>query len=207
MPAAFKPMNTIRISRHLIIVVIVLAAAIFIWTAVHALFYAPDTAIDLPAAALTTAISTSSEPTRLQIPALHIDANVQYLGINAAGNMQAPDNFVDVGWYKYGIVPGYPGSAVIDGHVDNGLALAGVFKHLDEINVGDDVYIVTRGGSKLHFVVTRTALYSYANAPTALIFAYSDVPHLNLITCAGTWIAGKDTYDQRLVVFTQLAAS
>ncbi|OGG53941.1 hypothetical protein A3H16_02875 [Candidatus Kaiserbacteria bacterium RIFCSPLOWO2_12_FULL_53_8] len=184
-----------------------LAIAVFLYVAVHALFYASDSGVSAPTSTMIAVVSTSSKPVHLQIPSLHIDANVQHVGINAAGNMQTPDNYTDVGWYKYGTVPGYSGSAVIDGHVDNGLALAGVFKHLGDIELGDDVYIITQGGSKLHFVVTGIELYPYSDAPTDLIFGQNYAPRLNLITCAGTWVAGKKTYSERLVVFTQLSTS
>jgi sortase A len=191
----------------MVAVITVLAIAIFVWTALRALFYAPDSEARVPTWAMIAIAPDSSKPVRLQIPSLHIDANVQNVGLNAMGNVQAPDNFTDVGWYKYGTVPGYLGSAVIDGHVDNGLALSGVFKHLEDIKVGDQVYIITQGGSKLHFVVTDIVQYPYTNAPINLIFGQNDTPRLNLITCTGTWVAGKDTYSERLVVFTKLSPS
>ena len=200
-------MSTQPFFVRVVAVITVLAIAIFLWTFLHALFYAPDSEASVPTWAMIAIAPTSSKPVRLQIPSLHIDANVQDLGLNAMGNVQAPDNFTDVGWYKYGTVPGYVGSAVIDGHVDNGLALSGVFKHLGDIKVGDQVYIITRGGAKLHFVVTDIAQYPYNNAPINLIFGRNDSTRLNLITCTGTWVAGDKTYSERLVVFTKLSTS
>src|SRR5262249_51609088 len=120
------------------------AVVIFAWTAVHALFYAPDETFAPSGAAVVA--PTSSDPARLIIPSLSIDANVQYVGVKKDGSMGTPDNFTDVAWYRYGTIPGQLGSAVIDGHVDNGLALAGVFKHLQDIKVGDDVYVGTKDG-------------------------------------------------------------
>lgn len=183
---------------------LVMAAALIVfgWTLVHALWYAPDGS---PTGAVVAA--TSSDPTRLVIPALNISANVQYVGVNAQGNMRAPDNFTDVAWYDPGVVPGQLGSAVIDGHVDNGLGLDGVFKHLQDIAIGNDVYVVDKNGVQLHFKVVDIETYPYENTPANTIFGRTDTARLNLITCEGVWVPSGDTYDHRLVVYTELQKS
>lgn len=181
---------------------LIAAVAIFGWTLYNSVYYSAQTTGPAPVVSVQTPVATSSEPARLIIPSLNINASVQDLGINSIGNLQAPDNFVDVGWYKYGTVPGYVGSAVIDGHVDNGLGLAGVFIHLDSIKVGDDVYVQTNSGDKLLFVVADVEVYPYQDVPTQQVFAQTDAARLNLITCDGTWVNGQDTYSQRLVVYT-----
>ncbi|MDB5266235.1 MAG: peptidase sortase [Parcubacteria group bacterium] len=146
----------------------------------------------------------SAYPTRLAIPSLGIDANVQHVGINAKGNMATPNNFTDVSWYKPGTVPGEIGSAVMAGHVDNGLALSGVFKHLEDLKPGDDVYVTRGDGTTLHFRVDEAILYPYQDVPTSSVFTSADGIHLNLVTCTGDWVPGQKTYDQRLVVYTTL---
>ena len=156
----------------------------------------------------TVVIATSTVsryPSRLLIPSLHINANVQKVGVKKDGSMGTPNNFTDVAWYKNGVIPGDIGSAVIDGHVDNGLALAGVFKHLTDIKVGDDIYVVTAAGDKVHFVVTAVDFYNYKFVPVEDIFNNKDGSHLRLITCSGTWVPGERTYNERLVVTAVLA--
>lgn len=142
-------------------------------------------------------------PLWLRIPALRIDARVQQVGRTAAGLMANPNNFYDVGWYIGGARPGQEGSAVIAGHVDNALGLDGIFKHLNDLVVGDDVYVDTTGET-LHFRVTRTMIYSYDNVPVNELFTKTDGVYLNLVTCSGTWLFKQRTYDHRLVVYTQL---
>lgn len=127
--------------------------------------------------------------------------------MNEQGQMKAPSNFKDVGWYRYGTVPGQLGSAVMDGHVDNGLSLGGVFKRLGDIKVGDDVYVIAKDGSELHFIVRGVETYPYTTGPTERIFGANDVARLNLITCAGTWVRGDQTYSDRLVVYTTFVAT
>lgn len=199
-------MGTAWISRTIAAIVLVAAAVVFVWTLVHALFIAPGDHF-VAAAQMPYTVATSSSPVRLIIPVLNINANVQDVGVNAQGAMRAPDNFTDVAWYDQGPMPGQLGSAVIDGHVDNGLGLPGVFKHLSDIKVDDDVYVQEKDGSQLHFKVTDIATYPYQSAPTGLIFGETDAARLNLITCEGTWVPGGDTYDHRLVVFTELQST
>ncbi len=190
-----------------------IAAGVFGWTLVHAVLYAPEQSGPLPPQAQTAQTpelytsATSTHPDRLVIPSLNINAAIQYVGVNAEGNMRAPDNFTDVAWYEYGTIPGMRGSAVIDGHVDNGLGLDGVFKHLTDIKVGEDVYVRTKGGTKLHFAVFDIETYPYQGVPVQKLFMPNDAAYLNLITCEGLWVWGGDTYDHRLVVYTRLVSS
>lgn len=151
-----------------------------------------------------TNVSKYGQPSRLLIPKIGVDAKVQHVGLTAKGAMGIPSNFTDVAWYKYGPVPGEKGSAVIDGHVDNGLGLNGVFKHLSDVEVGDDMYIVDSNGTKIHFKVTDISSYPYNDAPTEEIFGKTDKAIVRLITCEGHWVKEAKTYDTRLVVSAEL---
>ena len=191
-----------KASRFLIFTLTLCAVAIFTTTIMRAFFYNPDTDIPVPA---DTKLETSplQHPVRLIIPKLEIDAKVQEVGINAKGNMGVPNNFTDAGWYKYGAVPGDTGSAVMAGHVDNGLGLSGVFKRLEELEEGDEVIVERKNGRRLTFVVTGKRSYPYDAVPTDIVFNPSGSTRLNLITCEGAWVRSEKTYDQRLVVFTK----
>ncbi|HEU5114883.1 MAG TPA: class F sortase [Candidatus Paceibacterota bacterium] len=199
-------MNTEKTKRVAIGIITALAGTVFVVTLIQAVFYSPNGEIELPQYAVPTVVSTTTGalPTRLSIPRLGIDTNVQLVGITASHNMATPHGFSDVGWYKYGTVPGNIGSAVIAGHVDNGLGLAGVFKHLNQIQRGDDIYVTNSQGEKLHFTVDRVEAFDYQNVPTDTIFNRSNAAHLNLITCEGVWVPSDRTYDHRLVVFSTL---
>src|SRR5205085_314457 len=138
---------------------------------------------------IKVAVASSDYPIRLIIPKINVSAGVQYVGVKSNGAMANPSNFTDVGWYKNGTVPGYTGSAVMGGHVDNALALSGVFKHLASLVPGDTVQVKQKDGTILDFKVDKLEYYNYLNAPAQKIFTSSDgKAHLNLITCAGTWI-------------------
>ncbi len=157
-----------------------------------------------PTGSAAVIVTPTEYPTRLIIPALSINANVQHVGLNAVGNIRTPDNFTDVAWYVDSAVPGRPGVALIDGHVDNGLGLAGVFKHLNTIKVGDTISVVTNKGTTVHFVVTSVSTYNYQKVPMAALLGPTQTPTLRLITCDGTWVPGQLTYNERLVVTAKL---
>ncbi len=194
-----------RTTRIILIFVIIAALIVFAATLVHAVWYAPADNLQVPATTTTARLVPPEEqPARLIIPAIEVDAAVQYVGVTAQGAMGVPNNFSDVAWYKYGTVPGERGSAVIDGHVDNGLSLAGVFKRLGELKPGDDVYIERKNGERTHFRVEAMETYPYQEVPLERVFNKDTDAYLNLITCGGSWIKTAKTYDQRLVVYTRL---
>ena len=209
-------------------VVIIVAICLFGFVISRAFFYYPSDEISLPqniaekitidtpptSSASTTTPSTPSATTApayimtLSIPSIKVNAHVEELGITAKGNMAAPRVFSEVGWYKYGTFPGNTGSAVIAGHVDDGLAFPAVFANLDNLKPGDDIYLQTTPATRLHFVVTGSAIYDFDASPSEVSQVFSDKSgkYLNLITCSGTWIDELRTHDKRLVVSAVLAS-
>lgn len=112
-----------------------------------------------------------------------------------------------MGWYTGGSRPGQEGTAVVAGHVDNALGLSGVFKHLGDMEMGNDVYIETTEGETLHFRVLKKEIYPYDAVPIDELFFKTGGRYLNLITCSGRWLATQHTYSHRLVVYTELVAT
>ncbi len=173
---------------------------------------APDTAslsvsIPTPSSGSPKRTSDTSAiglPTRVKIPGIGVNAPIEYVGTNAAGQMQAPSNGMNVAWYKGGARPGEAGNAVLAGHLDTFTSRYGVFTSLSKINVGDDVYITDDKDVTRHFRVARKVAYGYRDAPIDEIFGKSSSSHLNMITCNGTWDSKAHTYSQRLIVYTDL---
>ena len=192
-------------------VITIVAIGIFAVTVFRALYYIPSDEIPLSKALVKKALAEgsgtslksnlSSYPATLVIPKININANVQQVGITKKGNMATPNNFRDVGWYKYGTIPGQEGSAVIAGHLDNGLSLAAVFYNLKDLTKGDDIYVITIGNKRLHFIVTKTEMYNFNDLPSGNnIFTEGNGKFLKLITCAGSWVSEYKTHSKRLVV-------
>lgn len=153
----------------------------------------------------TVTVPKSAQPAHLKIPVLAIDAPIQNVGIARSGAIGIPTNFSDVGWYKYGPAPGAVGNAIIDGHRDNAVALPGVFKNLNDLKKGDDIYVTASSGKTFHFKVTKKELLDYDSTNTIEIFGPATTANLILITCEGTWDQSAKEYSQRLIVFTTLA--
>jgi len=140
-------------------------------------------------------------PIFLTIPKINIQANIQDLGINSDGEMDVPNNIIDVGWFKFGSRPGEKGSAVIAGHFDgeNG---KGIFANLNKLKEGDKLYVKDDHGTSFVFVVRESRIYDPGYVEE--VFNSNDSPHLNLVTCDGVWDENKKSYNKRLVVFTDL---
>jgi hypothetical protein len=167
----------------------------------------PNPATTTPAVVgLGSSFVVPGKPVRLIIPAIGVDANIQSVGLFWSGNgeMGIPTNFTDVAWYNGGPVPGMPGNAVIDGHLDGRNVKEAVFYRLGDLTPGDLVEVVDTKGASSTFQVVRVADYAYNATTTDIFSGDASKARLNLITCAGDWIKGQGIYDQRVVVFTEL---
>jgi sortase A len=193
-----------KMDKKLIGIAVFVSLIVFTNTAVNALWSGPveESAPQLQRQVFDSA--TDSPPAEISIPSIGLVTKVQAVGIGKSGNMAVPDNYQDVGWYRYGTLPGRRGSAVMAGHVNNGFGLGGVFKDLDRLKAGDQVIYKAQDGTLLTFVVEQVMVYDVEHAPTGLIFNQADYPRLNLITCDGEWSERARAYDKRRVVFTRL---
>lgn len=144
-----------------------------------------------------------SLPKRLIIPALGVDAPIEHLGQNAEGEMDSPDDWGTLSWYKPGYKPGDVGNAVIAGHYDNNFGLPAVFFRLKKLKAGDEIIVIENDGSQLTFAVTHVETYD-VRAGSHEVFGTSTVPRLNLITCNGWWSETAHNYSKRLIVFSEL---
>lgn len=143
-------------------------------------------------------------PSRLIIPKLNINANIEYVGINSNGSMAAPNNTNDVGWFDLGSLPGDKGSAVIAGHFNGNYGESAVFSNLYKLKPGDKIYVSGSNGEVITFVVHGSRLFDPGYADD--VFSPNDSAHLNLITCDGVWDAVTKSYSKRLVVFSDIAS-
>ncbi|HEY4501540.1 MAG TPA: class F sortase [Candidatus Paceibacterota bacterium] len=159
-------------------------------------------AVPLPAAQASS--SAALVPTRLKVPSLGIDAQVEEIGHKADGSMGTPKDFMHAGWWSEGSRPGEAGSAVFDGHVNNALTRAGVFEHLSQISKGDYITVSDAAGKTLVYTVSEVALYD-TDASTASLFSKTGPSRLVLITCEGEWLEDERSYDKRLVVVAKPA--
>jgi sortase (surface protein transpeptidase) len=151
-------------------------------------------------------VQSDPRPRAISIPSINLGREIIDVGIASDGKLDVPPNFTQVGWYKYGALPGSRGSAVLDGHVDNGSTIKGPFKRLREVKVGDEIFVTAADGTKQTFVVTQSKAYPTNKFPGELVFHDTSGRLLKIITCHGTYIPSIDTYDQRLIVTAELVS-
>ncbi|WP_181774399.1 class F sortase [Amycolatopsis pittospori] len=172
---------------------------------------APAPAADLPAPTGPTAPSVSGplplpaeaevSPARLTIPAIGFDqSGLIPLALGAAGELQAPERFSDVGWYRDGPVPGDPGPAVIAAHVDSRTGPAPFFR-LRDLRAGDEIRVARSDGREGVFWVDSVQRYPKDDFPTQAVYGPTPGSALRLITCGGSFDAAKRSYRDNVVVY------
>jgi LPXTG-site transpeptidase (sortase) family protein len=154
--------------------------------------------------AAPTATPVPVIPVKVAIPAIGVTAPVELVGLTSDGAMDVPKQWNDVGWYKYGPIPGTVGNAAMAGHLDSTIAPA-VFSRLGSLNAGDKVLVTLSNGTTVTFVVKQKVSYPYDAAPIAQVFGPANTANLNLITCGGSWDAFTKNYSNRIVVYTTKA--
>jgi LPXTG-site transpeptidase (sortase) family protein len=184
--------------KLLVKMIVAFAVLVFCVVIFQALFYSPSDEIPLPPNSQRVSKGDAT-PLQISIPKIGVDTQIEQVGITKKGNMATPSNFSEVGWYKYGSLPGEMGSAVFAGHVDNGLGLPAVFSRLGELKSGDEIFIFTEKGDQLRFLVLEKKEYDY-NATVEKVFTDKSGKFINLITCTGRWLESQKTHDKRLVI-------
>jgi hypothetical protein len=142
-------------------------------------------------------------PTRVRIPAIHVDSTLESLTLDRTGALNAPDRYDEAGWYAAGVVPGDNGPAVVAGHVDSTAGPA-VFFNLHTLTPGATVGI-ERGGVWVNFRVTEVDEYPKDQFPTDRVYRATPDPQLRLITCGGDFDTVHKRYYDNVVVFAVLA--
>lgn len=155
----------------------------------------------------TTPPIVVSQPVRLQVASISVNALITPVGMNATGNMDIDENPTQLAWYKLGPKPGEEGSAVIAGHYGWKDSVPSVFNDLNKLAVGDKISTYGEDGVAKTFKVTRTALYMPDQDATDVFRSDDGKAHLNLVTCQGSWNNSARTYSERLVVFSDYVAA
>jgi sortase (surface protein transpeptidase) len=144
-------------------------------------------------------------PMRMVIPTLGVNAKIEYVGVDKDNNMDIPKDPQNVAWFKPGTIPGNPGNAAINGHLDWYGVKEAVFFHIDKMKPGDRIYVRDDKGRDRAFVVTKQQVCTWNNCPLMDIFGPTSSTRLNLITCNGTFDRAQQNYDKRLVVYSEAA--
>ncbi len=147
----------------------------------------------------------ASIPTRIQIPALGVTAQVMELGLQRDGSMEVPPGAYPVGWYGGSPTPGQLGPAVLAGHVD-WEGEPGTFSRLRELRPGDTVILNRADGTVAAFRVDRVEEHAKDDFPTEEVYGDLDHAGLRLITCGGAFDEGTGNYEDNVIVFASFTA-
>jgi len=155
------------------------------------------------APAVTGVTMPESDPVRLKIPSIHVDAPFVRLGLAASREIEVPKGYHEVGWYVNGPTPGELGPAVVLGHVDSYLG-PGVFFSLGQVKPGDTISVERKDGTTAIFRVDKLERYPQADFPTSLVYGDISYAGLRLITCSGVYDRQMKRYNMNLIVYASL---
>lgn len=145
-----------------------------------------------------------SEPIKLSIPAVGIEAPVMNVGKDAEGGIETPPVLEWItGWYRYSPTPGEKGPAVIVGHVDSYKGIS-VFWRLREVTPGTEIMVTRADGTTVKFKVDALKQFDQANFPTQEVYSNIDHAGLRLITCGGSFNEQTGSYTQNTVVYASM---
>lgn len=149
-----------------------------------------------------------SEPLRLSIPAIQVDAPLIQTGLKPDGSPEVPEgNDMDKpSWMHTSVTPGEKGTSVLLGHVDSVKSGPSVFFNLGKLEPGSKVHVQRTDGKTAVFSVTSVKAYDRTNFPNDEVYGNKEYPALHLITCGGEWNPDQQEYSQNIVAFASLTA-
>ncbi len=171
---------------------------------------APAPALATPGVTVRDAAPTAAPevvaPVRIAVPARGLDVPVEPVGTRPDGQMAIPDDVDRAGWYRFGPVPGAPGSAVVAGHVDDVEQGLGAMAALRATEPGDEVVVTDGAGTVTRWrVVSRESLPKQA-LPLDALFRRDGPPLLTLVTCGGPFLPEVGGYRDNVVVVAEPAS-
>ena len=166
---------------------------------------APATATAAPQP--TVAAATPTPPPspvagyRLRVPRLAVDAVMIDLGVDANGVIEVPLEAQTVSWYRFTSLPGQAGNTLLGGHITWRGATA-VFRYLEDVEAGDEIFIDTPSGETLHYIVEEVwwAEPNTSEDVRRVIGTRSGRETVTLFTCGGVWDTTNREYSHRRVV-------
>lgn len=140
-------------------------------------------------------------PVQIRIPAIDVRTAVDVVGLDAAGQVQVPEDVSRAGWYRFSSKPGSgEGSTVIVAHVDGVDQGAGVFYDLRKVRPGDTVTLTRADDRTMTYEVVAREVFDKDRVPLRELFSRSGPERLTLITCGGPFDPASLEYTDNVVV-------
>ncbi|MFI7364578.1 class F sortase [Streptomyces sp. NPDC050149] len=159
------------------------------------------------AASTTTAPLPPPRPLRVDIPALHVSAPLVDLALDSRGKLGVPDPAERnlAGWYRDGVTPGSPGTAIVVAHVDTPTGPA-AFAGLDTLRPGATVDVRRADGTVATFRVYAIEEFEKSAFPSDRVYGPTKDAQLRLLTCGGAYDPAAGGYQSNVVAFARLIA-
>lgn len=143
-------------------------------------------------------------PRRLVIPSVDISMPVTATGVTADGQMELPPDPREVGWYRFGALPGDSrGSAVLGGHVDSVRYGVGPLEGLAQVRAGARVTVTSAEGERMRYRVTSVERIAKAALPVDTLFDPTVRHRLVIVTCGGRYLPDAGGYEDNIVVIAE----
>ena len=140
----------------------------------------------------------TSSATRMRIPALSLDYEVQSMGADETGTMLIAPALEVISWFDRSVIPGNEGNAIFGVH-NLWRGERSKAYYLDELEIGDELEIEYEDGTVLRFFLESVFVYELRTAPAHLIMDTKGEPRLTLITCKPPFNPATGTSDNRIV--------
>lgn len=146
----------------------------------------------------------ATHPLSIEIQKRNIKGYIQRVGIDQFGAVAAPNNIHKAGWFVDSVTPGQKGLSIIDGH-EGGPTMDGIFKHLTDVAIGDQIIITMGDKSQYTYqVFEREVLAEEASASALFNQSPQSIDgQLNVITCTGLFDEKTQTYNKRVIVYAK----
>jgi hypothetical protein len=143
---------------------------------------------------------------RVCSPSIGIDAALEQVAADSAGNMAVPthQNQAAIGWYSASAPIGAErGNSVLAGHVDYPYS-APALATLYTAKPGQKLWVSDGSGAVFSYTVTAVRAPTPRTDPPMDIFKLSGTPGLSLVTCSGAYIqsggSSSWSYTNNLIV-------
>ncbi|MER7725574.1 class F sortase [Streptomyces sp. NPDC096323] len=167
----------------------------------------PSTSAAPRPGATATAGPSASRPVRVGIPALGVDAPLVDLTLDSRGRLGVPDPAERnlAGWYRDGVTPGSPGTAVVVAHVDTPTGPA-AFAGLDTLAPGATVDVRRADRTVAAFRIYAIEEFEKRDFPSARVYGATEDAQLRLLTCGGAYDPAAGGYQANVVAFARLVS-
>ncbi|MFE0423223.1 class F sortase [Streptomyces sp. NPDC058953] len=146
-----------------------------------------------------------SQPLRLRIPDIGVDAPMRGLGLGRDGSLDVPpagDRNL-AGWFRDGTPPGADGTSIVAGHVDNASGPA-VFYALGALEKGHRIEVVRADRRVAVFTIDAIEVYEADGFPDEKVYGARGRAELRVITCGGGFDKKSDRYRGNVVAYAHL---